>query len=144
MQRCKRDNRDFTYIGFSSPSQQWRKDFPKGQHTLDDLIELVEHFFGGGTYYEEPLQQALQIVLEAHENGASKPDVLFVTDDCYTTLDSDFTETWEQGKTKTSMKCFGVLIGSGNSGALDAVCDNVRGIEDLTTVENMRDIFRMV
>lgn len=144
MMRCKRDKRDFTYIGFSSQNQTWRKDFPQGQHTLDDLIELVEHFFGGGTYYERPLGEALDIIEEAHDEGRSKPDILFVTDDAYCDLDPEFVERWSKVKAKTSLKCYGVLIGAPSSGALDAVSDNVRSIEDLSTVENMRDVFRMV
>lgn len=143
--RARRDGRDFTYIGFSSRSQMYRVDFPGGKYTLDQLIDVVSHFFGGGTHYEQSLSEAAGIVEQAHLDGKPKPDVVFVTDDAYHSVDTEFAKEWNRIKELTDMRCYGILVGSpGRSGALDAVADNVRTIEDLTNLESVRDIFRTV
>jgi uncharacterized protein with von Willebrand factor type A (vWA) domain len=144
--RCQRDHRDFTYIGFSSVYDQYRLDFPDGQASMDEIIDMVTHFFGGGTYYETPLQMAADIVMEYHEAGKSKPDIVFITDDAYTNLDDGFMEKWNKVKQITGMRCFGILLGAHDhqSGAVESVADNTRIIPDMDNLDNVRDIFRVL
>jgi len=142
--RCQREGRDFIYIGFSSAGQQFRKDFPGGKGSVDDVIDMVTHFWRGGTHYERPLRLAADIVQEYHQEGKDKPDILFITDDAYTTINDDFITEWEKVKEQTQMRVFGILLGTGQSGALEQVCDNVRTLDDVSNLDGARDIFRVL
>ena len=86
---------------------------------------MTEHFFGGGTNYEKPLQMALDIMEERFDAlGKARPDIVFITDDAYGSMDPDFMHEWNRVKDKTSLKCYGIAIGCDSSGALAAVSDN--------------------
>lgn len=148
--QARQKGRDFHYIGFSSSRQQFTVSFPKGVAPINKVIEMTEHFFGGGTYYETPLRQALELV-ETHydenmPNTKGKPDIVFITDDEYGSLDESFMREWHRVKDKLSLRCFGVAIGCGYSGALKQVSDNVRAIQELTESDPrvMADVFRTV
>lgn len=143
---ARRDNRDFIYIGFSSEAQQWTAEFPGGRAPLSTTINMTEHFYGGGTHYQRPLVQALNIVKDYGLRGLPKPDIVFVTDDEYAGgLDESFVHEWLAQREALSMKVFGIGMGINphRSGAMVALCDNVRSIDrmanDVTTVA---DIFR--
>jgi uncharacterized protein with von Willebrand factor type A (vWA) domain len=142
--RCAREGRDFIYIGFSSAGQQFRKDFPAGRGTVEDRIDVVTHFFGGGTRYEQPLTMAADIVQEYATAGKDKPDIVFITDDAYTSISQEFMVRWDQVKAATQMRVFGILLGTGDSGALSQVSDNVRTLDDVSNLDGVRDIFRVL
>jgi uncharacterized protein with von Willebrand factor type A (vWA) domain len=144
--QAKRRKRDFTYIGFSSIGQQHVIHFPAGHTPVHKVIEMTEHFFGGGTNYERPLLLALQIMEKDFDAlGKPRPDVVFITDDAYGSLDPAFLHEWNRVKDKTSLKCYGIAIGCDSSGALAAVSDNVREISALVSdPRNMGDIFRTI
>lgn len=144
-QRCKRDRRDFHYIGFSSHGQQYHQKFPGGQATIDQTIDVVTHFFNGGTYYEGPLLQAAEIVRDYHDQGKDKPDIVFITDDAYRHLPDDFMAEWNRAKKVTEMRVFGILLGGGSTeGPLEQISDNVRTLDDVSTLDGTRDIFRVL
>ena len=144
--QAKRRKRDFVYIGFSSHGQQHVIEFPSGHTPVQKVIEMTEHFFGGGTDYEKPLQMALDIMEERFDAlGKARPDIVFITDDAYGSMDADFMHEWNRVKDKTSLKCYGIAIGCDSSGALAAVSDNVREITALVSdPRNMGDIFRTI
>lgn len=132
-EQARKQGRDFHYIGFSSSRQQWRLDFPKGKATLDKVIEMAEHFWAGGTAFEEPLTQALEIVEQEYERtGHPKPDIVFVTDDDYGSLSEAFMHRWNAAKDKMSLRCFGIAMEVAGAGALRAVSNDVITITDLT------------
>jgi uncharacterized protein with von Willebrand factor type A (vWA) domain len=144
--QAKRRKRDFVYIGFSSQGQQHVIEFPGGQTPVHKVIEMTEHFFGGGTNYEKPLQMALDIMEERFDAlGKARPDIVFITDDAYGSMNPEFMHEWNRVKDKTSLKCYGIAIGCDSSGALAAVSDNVREISALVSdPRNMADIFRTI
>lgn len=148
LDQARRDNRDFVYIGFSSEGQQWHSMMAGGKAPIAQIIEFTEHFFNGGTHYQKPLSQALAIVQEYGTRNLPKPDVVFVTDDEYSGgLEEEFVQEWNAAREKLSMKCYGIGMGINphRSGAMIALCDNVRSIDrmshDVTTVA---DIFREI
>lgn len=145
--RARRDGRDFHYIGFSSTGQQWHLEFPGGKAPIDKVIQFTEHFFGGGTSYEQPLRMAMDLVTRYDDDDKPKPDVVFITDDVFRGLSDEFFEDWDTCKRKTSMRCFGILIGHDHTDSLlTKVSDNVRSITDLsmTDPDKTRDIFRTI
>ncbi len=148
--QARQKGRDFHYIGFSSSRQQVQFNFPKGVAKITDVIALTEHFFGGGTHYEGPLRSALQLMETHYDDNITtskgKPDIVFITDDEYGSMDPSFMQEWNRVKDKTSLRCFGVAIGCGFSGALQQVSDNVRSIQELTESDprSMADVFRTI
>lgn len=146
-ERARRDGRDFHYIGFSSSQQQFHMEFPGGKAPIEKVIQFTEHFFSGGTYYEAPLRQAMEIVQKYAADKKPKPDIVFITDDCYYGLSEEFITEWNAVKHEVEMRCFGILIGTGGgeSSALNAVSDDVRTIDGMTSdPNNTRDLFRTV
>lgn len=145
--QARQKGRDFHYIGFSSSRQQWVQSFVGGKTTVSGVIEMTEHFFSGGTHYEQPLRMAIELIEKAYDDaGKPKPDIVFITDDEYGSMDEDFMAEWHRVKDKTSVRCFGVALGCGFSGALEQVSDNVRSIAELTESDPrvMADLFRTI
>ena len=144
--QAKRRKRDFRYIGFSSYGKQRVVDFPGGHTPVHKVIEMTEGFLSGGTNYEQPLRMALEMIEKDFDAlGKPRPDIVFITDDAYGSMDPDFMHEWNRVKDKTSLKCYGIAIGCDSSGALAAVSDNVREISALVSdPRNMADIFRTI
>jgi uncharacterized protein with von Willebrand factor type A (vWA) domain len=110
------------------------------------VLMMTEHFFNGGTNFEQPLTLALKVIEEQFEKqGKPRPDIVMLTDDQVGTLNKDFMHNWNRVKDKTSLKCYGIAIGCGYSGALDAISDNVRSITQLVSdPANVGDLFRTI
>lgn len=145
-EQARSKGRDFYYIGFSSSRQQWQVKFTGGKAKLSDVIDMTEHFFNGGTHYERPLLDALDIVESYDDVDGKKPDIVFITDDEYGTLDTSFMERWNRTKRKYDLRCFGIAMLAGTSGALEAVSDNVRSITGMTDSDPrvVADLFRTI
>ena len=54
--------------------------FEKGRSSLPQIQEFVTHFFNGGTHFEKPLREAIDVVKRYERAGKPKPDILFLTD----------------------------------------------------------------
>lgn len=142
---ARHQKRDFVGIGFSSAREQivWR--FPKGRGSMEDVLKMVEHFFGGGTNFERPVGMAMDILeQEFNERGRAKGDLIFITDDdCHVT--PDFLRSYQERKKKLDFRTFGMAVGVARvGGALDAMSDNVRLVNDFADAEQVRDIFQVV
>lgn len=144
--QAKRRKRDFVYIGFASHGQQHVIEFNGGDTPIEKVIDMTEHFFNGGTNFEQPLRLALQIIEEKFDGlGKPRPDIVFITDDEYGSMNETFMHEWNRVKDKTSLKCYGIAIGCGAGGALNAVSDNVREINQLVSdPKNVGDLFRTI
>lgn len=142
--QAKRQKRDFTYIGFSSAQQQWRKDFRGGETPIDDVIDFATHFFRGGTSYVQPLTMAHDLVVEYEHQGRVKPDIVFITDDdC--SIPEDFVEKWAEAKKRLNMCVYGVQIGGLAKKVMHRLCDRVIQLENLNAgPEGMRDLFQQI
>lgn len=145
-EQARAKGRDFYYIGFSSSRQQYSVKFTGGKAKLTDVIDMTEHFFGGGTHYERPLLDALDIVEAYSDADGKKPDIVFITDDEYGGLDTSFMQRWNATKAKYDLRCFGIAMCAGTSGALEAVSDNVRSIAGMTDSDPrvVSDLFRTI
>jgi uncharacterized protein with von Willebrand factor type A (vWA) domain len=146
-EQAKSKGRDFYYIGFSSSRQQWNVKFTGGKGKLADVIDMTEHFFGGGTHFETPLLQALAIVEGYDDKDGKRPDIVFITDDDYSGDTSDFMAKWNKTKDKYDLRCFGIAMGgAGTGGMLAAVSDNVRSVADMTDSDPrvVADLFRTI
>jgi uncharacterized protein with von Willebrand factor type A (vWA) domain len=143
--QARRGGRDFTYIGFSSPSQQWRIDFPGGVMAIEKVIEFTEHFFSGGTQYERPIAMAANIVRDYQRGGRDLPDVVFITDDdCR--VSPEFIEEWRELRESAGIRCYGLQIGGepfrNNLKDLADRCMNINSLN--ASPEGVQELFRTI
>lgn len=146
-EQARSKGRDFYYIGFSSARQQYTVKMEGGKAKLSDVIDMTEHFFGGGTHFEKPLLDALAIVEQYDDKDGKRPDIVFITDDDYYGSDEEFMRRWNKTKERYDLRCFGIAMGgAGTGGMLEAVSDNVRSIEGMTDSDPrvVADLFRTI
>lgn len=143
--QAKRDNRDFIYIGFGSPGQQWETRFEGGSYDHNQIIDFAEHFFGGGTHYETPLTRAMEIIGEYEKARKAKPDVVLITDGiCH--VGEDFIEAWRKIRERADVRCYGIQIGgTSNYDTLDNLVDRLIQINQLNaTPDAVTELFRTI
>ena len=72
--------------------------------------------------------------------------LVFITDDEYGRLSPDFLKEWDRVKEKASIRCYGISLGCGYSGALEVIADNVRSVRDLISSDpnKIGDLFRTI
>lgn len=133
--QARREGRDLTYIGFSH--DMWERTFKRGQISPSALVELTEHFFAGGTAYEGPLTRALEVGEQYARRGASRPDVVFITDDeCR--VRQEFVDSWNSRRAAMQMRCYGIAVGDlsqGYRGQMREIADNCLGVDKLVPTE---------
>ncbi|MDQ1019365.1 hypothetical protein QFZ43_005914 [Streptomyces afghaniensis] len=71
---------------------------------------------------------------------------MITDDDCGVT--QEWTRGWNDAKRRLGFRVFGVVVGAprvGEAGSvLEALCDNLRSVEDLTDVHAAADLFRVI
>ena len=140
---AKRDGRDFIYIGFSSKQQVWQSTFPNGQGPLSQVIEFAGHFYAGGTHFERPLRQALDVITTYDKAGKPKPDVVFITDgQCR--VPPEFVTEWRQVRDAADVRCFGVQIGGSGQGMGQLVDRTIQLSRLNADPAGMAEIFRAI
>ncbi|MFE0130939.1 VWA domain-containing protein [Streptomyces sp. NPDC059037] len=141
--------RDFVGILFSAADKiqvfRFPADRPAG---IDRTLDFAETFLGGGTSYQTPLTAAAELLGEEFNDAArERGDIVLLTDDeCGVT--EEWMRGWNEAKHLLGFRVFGVAIGAppaAEAGSvLDALCDNLRSIEDLTDVHAAADLFRVI
>lgn len=138
--------RDFAAILFSDRAEPAIR-FPAGQPVnLEDKLKMAELFPGGGTEFQQPLDAAVKLLDAEHNTaGKQKADIVFITDGTAEVEDAWLTR-WHEAKKRLGFRCFGVSIGDWAEPeiALEAICDDVRRIEDLTDTHATADLFRAI
>ncbi|MGI5347423.1 VWA domain-containing protein [Streptomyces sp. CA-250714] len=149
LDQARHAKRDFVGILFSAADKIQVFRFPADRPAdIAQVLDFAETFLGGGTSYQTPLTAAGEL-LEEEFNGAARTrgDVVLLTDD-----ECDVTEEWMRGwkdaKRLLGFRVFGVAIGAppaAEAGSvLDALCDNLRSVEDLGDVHAAADLFRVI
>jgi uncharacterized protein with von Willebrand factor type A (vWA) domain len=142
--QAKRGHRDFIYVGFASWSQQWEMRFEGGKAPIEKVIDFTEHFFNGGTSYEEPLTRAMEIVEEYEKGGKDRPDIVFITDDECDVHDH-FIESWRKLKERAAMTVYGITIGGARVGTMKQLADRTFAINTHNaTPHGIKDLFREI
>ncbi len=80
---ARRQKRTMHVIHFGGPGQFRTYSFTKpSDFTFERIIEVAEVFYGGGTSFVTPMEEALRILQEEHAaTGCVRADVVFMTDD---------------------------------------------------------------
>ncbi|KAA2246006.1 VWA domain-containing protein, partial [Solihabitans fulvus] len=148
LDQARHAKRDFVGILFSSAGQVATFRFPAGQAPITEVLEFAETFFGGGTDFQVPLTVATEL-LEAEYNvaGRQRGDIVLITDgQCGVT--EEWMRAWNDTKARLDFRSFGVAIGSAATTrpgtVLDALCDNLRSIDDLTDTSAAADLFHVI
>ncbi|MEW2398704.1 VWA domain-containing protein [Streptomyces sp. NPDC046862] len=149
LDQARHAGRDFVGILFSAADKIQVFRFPGGRPAgIDRTLDFVETFLGGGTSYQTPLTAAAELLEEEFNDAARRRgDIVMITDD-----DCGVTEEWMRGwndaKRLLGFRVFGVVVGAprvGDAGSfLEALCDNLRSVEDLTDVHAAAGLFRVI
>ncbi|MFF5005165.1 VWA domain-containing protein [Streptomyces phaeochromogenes] len=149
LDQARHAGRDFVGILFSAADKLKVFRFPADRPAdVAQVLDFAETFLGGGTSYQRPLSAAGALLEEEFNDAARmRGDIVMLTDD-----DCGVTEEWMRGwndaKHRLGFRVFGVAIGAPRvaetDSVLDALCDNLRAIEDLTDVHAAADLFRVI
>ncbi|MFJ9176015.1 VWA domain-containing protein [Streptomyces sp. NPDC102360] len=149
LDQARAAGRDFVGILFSAADKVRVFRFPADRPAaLDATLEFAETFLGGGTSYQAPLGAARDLLEREFDDAArARGDIVLLTDD-----DCGVTEEWMRGwnaaKHRLGFRVFGVAVGAPpaaeSDSVLDALCDNLRSVEDFTDVHAAADLFRVI
>lgn len=107
---AKLQKRSFGWILFDYGVRQ-SKVYPHGQVTAQQMLELVESRAGGGTNFEPPLKQAIEMI---QKEGLKKADVCFITDgEC--AVGDEFLREFLAAKKALEVNVFTVLCDVGTT-----------------------------
>ncbi len=142
LELTRRQRRPFRSIGFSSRDTALHVLDMTTRHGAevepDKLMDLAEHFPGGGTDFEKPLDAALECL---RKSRYKKGDIVFITDgECQ--VSAEWSERFRREKDRLSFSLFSILIDVGPSslGTLKEFSDRITTITQLTG-EGTRDLF---
>ncbi|OKH99318.1 hypothetical protein A6A06_27660 [Streptomyces sp. CB02923] len=149
LDQARHAGRDFVGILFSAADKIRVFRFPAGPDAgIDQVLDFAETFLGGGTSYQTPLTAACELLEEEFDDAArTRGDIVMLTDDeCGVT--EEWMRGWNDAKHRLGFRVFGVAIDAppaAEAGSvLDALCDNLRSIEDLTDIHAAADLFRVI
>ncbi|WP_346166341.1 VWA domain-containing protein, partial [Streptomyces javensis] len=151
LDQARHAGRDFVGILFSAADKLQVFRFPADAPRpagIDPILDFAETFLGGGTSYQAPLTAAAGLLAEEFDDAArTRGDIVMITDDeCGVT--GEWMRGWNDAKHRLGFRVFGVAIGAPRAtetgSVLEALCDNLRSIEDLTDVHAAADLFRVI
>ncbi|MGW8982676.1 VWA domain-containing protein [Streptomyces parvus] len=149
LDQARHADRDFVGILFSAADKVRVFRFPAGRPTgIDQVIDFAETFLGGGTSYQTPLTAARELLEEEFDEAAAvRGDIVMITDDeCGVT--EEWMRGWKDARRRLGFRVFGLAVGAPRAAdagsVLDALCDNLRSIEDLADVHAAADLFRLI
>jgi uncharacterized protein with von Willebrand factor type A (vWA) domain len=145
LDQARSARRDFAGILFSSADQVKVFRFRAGEPIrITDVIDFAEFFWNGGTDFETPLATALEILAAEYTDAGKQRGDIALLSDGYCGVSEDWMRAWNDRKAELGFRTFGISIGRGYPGVMEALCDNVRAISDLADVDQAADIFRVV
>ena len=159
LDQARASKRDFVGINFASTDELAVFRFPAAEPAgaaRARAVEFTEHFFGGGTDFITPVSAAVRLLEAEHTaTGRRQGDIVLITDGL-AAVDEGWMRDYQDAKHTLGFRTFGVAIGTEREirratepgSVLDALCDNLRGINDLTTdggaADSTADLFRTI
>ncbi|MGH3409301.1 MAG: hypothetical protein ACRDRJ_43435, partial [Streptosporangiaceae bacterium] len=145
LDQARAGHRDMVVIYFGSADELQVFRFPAGRvPAIGDVVEMAEWFFDGGTDFEAPLGAAADLLVEEFSQaGKQGGDIAFVTDGVCG-VSEEFMASWQARKAQAGFRVFGVSLARQPGAVLTALCDNVRGIDDLADPAVVADMFRVI
>lgn len=137
MSIAKRQKRDFALITFDTRTKT--KQYPKGNISTSQMVDLCEHFMGGGTEFFRPLSESLKLIRGSRFKNA---DIIFVTDG-EDSLSRQFLINFRKEKEKLGFSVLSLLIGNeADRNTVRAFSDEIYHSSDFAD-ENAHEIFKI-
>lgn len=129
--------RDFACIIYSSHADKPIV-IKKDEISPQKIIDCAERFHNGGTNFEAPLNEALELIKDSTFKDA---DIVFITDgDCY--VSDGFTRKFNQIKQEKEFKTMGVLVNMGrghvSDSSLKEFCDTITLVSDIADLTDSK------
>ena len=127
--------RDFACIIYSSHADKPIV-IKKDEIAPQKIIDCAERFHNGGTDFEAPLNEALELIKDSTFKNA---DIVFITDgDCY--VSDNFSRKFKQIKEDKDFRTLGVLVNMGcghvSDSSLKEFCDNITLVSDIADLND--------
>ena len=127
--------RDFACIIYSSHADKPIV-IKKDEIAPQKIIDCAERFHNGGTSFEAPLNEALELIKDSTFKNA---DIVFITDgDCY--VSDNFSRKFKQIKEDKDFRTLGVLVNMGcghvSDSSLKEFCDNITLVSDIADLND--------
>lgn len=145
LDQARAERRSFVGIVFSSADEVRVFRFPAGQvPATGDVLDFVEASFGGGTDFEAPLSAAVDVLAAEYDtDGRAKGDIVLISDDeCG--VSEQWTAAWLEAKQRLAFRLFGIAVARRPGHVMEALCDNARSVDDLTTPDAARELFGLI
>ena len=124
-------HRSFALIHFAGGSSCQVDIFRPGEYTLEDKLSAAETFLGGGTNFERPIREVIQLM---DTEGFEKADVVFITDgECE--LPDACRQELQAAQAAYHFTVTGILLDEGQSGmdfSLKPFCQKIYRTSELT------------
>lgn len=120
MSIARKQRRDFALILFSGTSQKARL-YERGKITVQAMVELATTFLSGGTNFEPPLKESLDVLQKSRFKQA---DVIFVTDGDGN-ISTSFIQRWKDAKEQKGFKVLSLLLGAAKRNGVESFSERV-------------------
>ncbi len=129
IEACRKDDRGFTAIQFAGYRQWDAWTMPREGEAADPegLYKSLTRKFSGGTEPYQPLEHALDLVI----NGDSNADIVIFTDGVFGQPTQEVLGKIDESKAKTSTRIFTVNSGGGTNAQAEKFSDLCLYVEDL-------------
>ena len=106
---ARREKRAFAVVHFGSKDEITVRKWVKAKDaTPTELIDMAQHFFDGGTNFERPLREAVQVMDDA---AFKKGDIVFLTDGAAEVSDEFLHGEFDRVKREKEFNVISVVIG---------------------------------
>lgn len=127
LEAAAKRQRSFVLVHFSDRGSSLIHRFHPGSYSPGDIMTAAETFLDGGTDFETPLKEAVQLMAE-EKSPFGKADLVFITDgECG--ISKSFLDRFKNTKKALKFRTTGILLdkgsGSCNASSLKSFCDTV-------------------
>jgi len=145
LDQAKHDKRDFVWVSFSSENQIQEWYFPKGEGSITQLIECVEHKWNGGTSYEAPLNRGVRILAGQALRDIKNGDQVLITDGACKVNETWF-DDFRLKKDSLGFRVFGIMCGTDRvgDGDLALVSDTIQIAEEFSDPNDISGLIRQL
>lgn len=126
---AKRQKRWIALVGFAGGTEGTRCAFPPGAWDEQKLIAWLEHFYGGGTSMDVPLEQLPTTYWDELQCPKGKTDVVMITD-ALVRVPAKMRESFNAWKQREQVKVITLVIES-QPGEIGTVSDEVHSIPSI-------------
>lgn len=127
---AKHQNRWCALVGFSGGKEGVRCVLKPGRWDQAELVNWLDHFYGGGTTLDVPLQELPGTYWEEMKAPKGKTDVIMITD-AIVHAPHDMIASFNQWKTREQVRCISIVLNY-QAGDMEKVSDEVHVIPNLT------------